>query len=78
MTDLTGTTWEELHTIAYMWGFGIDAQIRPNGYVEAALLYGKLKYSTQRYGSERAAINDLLSMLRNQIDIVIENIENGS
>ena len=75
MQDLADMTWEELLRIARMWGYDVDTMIRPNGYVDARLVYGKLKFTIQRYGSERAAINDMLSMMRTHIDMVIEKID---
>jgi len=76
MMDLADMTREELLRIAHLWGYDVDTTTTPNGYTEARLVYGKLKFTIQRYGSERAAINDMLSMMRSHIDMVIEKIDN--
>ena len=76
MMDLADMTWEELLRIAHLWGYDVDTTTTPKGYTEARLVYGNLKFTIQRYGSERAAINDMLSMMRSHIDMVIEKIDN--
>lgn len=74
MHDLADTTWEELHKIATLWGCVVGVNIHPNGYVEAGVNWNDVGF-VQWYRSERAAINDLLSIIRNQIDVIVEHIE---
>jgi len=70
-------TWEELTRISQTWGYTLDVMVRPNGFTEAGLIWDQVVFSKHGYGSEQAAIHDLLSMMSQQVGVVVKNIENG-
>jgi hypothetical protein len=75
MTELTGTTWKELRAISATWGYTLDIMITPNGFVESGLKWGDVTFKKQGYGSERAAIDDMLNIMRIQIDLIVKSVE---